>query len=107
MEAIQNSTSAIFTAQGYQLIEPIMHGFTSLLLLGSIALQGVFGRPDPARARRDGALLQRAVNDFIATEEQVALQKLLCSIGSGGCNAQGVAAGLVIASPSKSDPDCK
>ncbi|KAI1189028.1 family 15 glycosyl hydrolase [Nemania serpens] len=105
MEAIQNSTSAYLIVQGCQLIEPIMHGFTSLLLLGSIAVQCVFGRPDPSRSRRDGALLQRAVNDFIATEEQIALQKLLCSIGSGGCNAQGVASGLVIASPSRTDPD--
>ncbi|KAI1111228.1 family 15 glycosyl hydrolase [Nemania sp. NC0429] len=105
METIQNSTSALLAVKGCQLIEPIMYGVTSLLLLGSIAVQGVFGRPEPSRARRDGALLQRAVNDFIATEEQVALQKLICSIGSGGCNAPGVASGLVIASPSRTDPN--
>ncbi|TGJ85214.1 hypothetical protein E0Z10_g3547 [Xylaria hypoxylon] len=82
-----------------------MHGFTSLLLLGSCALQSVLGRPDVSRARRDGVLLQRAVTDFIATEEQIALEQLLCNIGAGGCNSQGVASGLVIASPSKSSPD--
>ncbi|KAI0541639.1 glycoside hydrolase family 15 protein [Xylaria digitata] len=82
-----------------------MHGLTSLLLLGSCAFQAVLGRPDVSRARREGVLLQRAVTDFIATEEQIALEQLLCNIGSGGCNSQGVASGLVIASPSKAEPD--
>ncbi|KAI1745469.1 family 15 glycosyl hydrolase [Xylaria scruposa] len=105
MEAVQNCTSALLSINGSQLIQPIMYGFTSLLLLGSCAVQSVFGRPDVSRARHEGVLLQRAVNDFIATEEQVALDQLLCNIGSTGCHSQGVASGLVIASPSKDSPD--
>ncbi|GAP83733.1 putative glucoamylase [Rosellinia necatrix] len=105
MDAIQNGSSSLFSANGNQLLQPIMHGFTSLLLLGSCAVQYVFGRPDVSRARRDGVLLHRAVSDFIATEEVYAIDQLLCNIGSGGCNSQGVASGLVIASPSKSEPD--
>ncbi|KAI0412087.1 family 15 glycosyl hydrolase [Xylaria grammica] len=105
MEAVQNGTSALLSISASQLIQPIMYGFTSLLLLGSCAFQSVLGRPDVSRARRDGVLLQRAVNDFIATEEQIAIDQLLCNIGSGGCHSQGVSSGLVIASPSKSEPD--
>ncbi|KAI1172351.1 family 15 glycosyl hydrolase [Nemania sp. FL0916] len=106
MEAvIQNGTSALLPLGGSQFIQPIMYAFTSLLLLGSCAVQSVLGRPDLASTRRDGVLLQRAVNDFIATEEQIALEQLLCNIGSGGCNAKGVASGLVVASPSLTDPD--
>ncbi|KAI3323679.1 carbohydrate-binding module family 20 protein [Xylariaceae sp. AK1471] len=82
-----------------------MYGLTSLLLLGSYAFQSVLGRPDVSRVREEGVLLKRAVSDFIATEEPYALQELLCNIGSTGCNAAGVASGIVVASPSKSDPD--
>ncbi|KAJ2988569.1 hypothetical protein NUW58_g3899 [Xylaria curta] len=82
-----------------------MHGLASLLLLGSCAVQSVFGRPDVSQARREGVLLRRAVNDFIAKEEQYAIDHVLCSIGSAGCYSQGVASGLVVASPSKAEPD--
>jgi glucoamylase len=107
MEVVQNVTSALFPINGSQLIQPVMLGFTSLLLLGSVALQSVLGRPNVSRERRDGLLLSRTVTDFIATEEKIALEQLLCNIGSGGCKVQGAGSGLVIASPSKNDPDCK
>ncbi|KAI0518382.1 family 15 glycosyl hydrolase [Xylaria bambusicola] len=105
MEVIQNATSALVTVNSSQLIQPAMYALSSFVLLGSCAFQSVFGRPDVSRARREGVLLQRAVNDFIATEEKIAIDQLLCNIGSGGCNSQGVGSGLVIASPSKSEPD--
>ncbi|KAI0804948.1 family 15 glycosyl hydrolase [Xylaria sp. FL0064] len=105
MEVVQNDTWTLTPVNSSQFIQPLMYGFTSLLLLGSCAFQSVFGRPDVSRARREGVLLQRAVNDFIATEEQIALDQLLCNIGSGGCHSGGVASGLVIASPSTSSPD--
>ena len=107
MEVIQNTTSALLPANSSQLIQPVMYALSSFMLLGSCAFQSVFGRPDVSRARQEGMLLQRAVNDFIATEEQIAIDQLLCNIGSGGCNSAGVASGLAIASPSKSNPDCK
>ncbi|KAI1427903.1 family 15 glycosyl hydrolase [Xylaria sp. FL1777] len=105
MEVVQNGTLALLSVSGSQIVQPIMYAFTSFLLLGSCAFQSVFGRPDASRARRESVLLQRAVNDFIATEEQIAIDQLLCNIGSGGCKSQGVASGLVIASPSQSSPD--
>ncbi|KAI0972843.1 family 15 glycosyl hydrolase [Xylaria arbuscula] len=105
MEVIQNSTWTLLTTDTSQFIQPIMYGFTSFLLLGSCAFQSVFGRPDASRARRESVLLRRAVDDFIATEEEVALEQLLANIGSSGSSAGGVASGLVIASPSQSSPD--
>lgn len=44
---------------------------------------------------------------FIASEGPVALQGVLNNIGSGGSFAPGVEAGLVVASPSKANPDCQ
>ncbi|KAI0009288.1 carbohydrate-binding module family 20 protein [Xylariaceae sp. FL0662B] len=82
-----------------------MHGFTSLILLGSYTFQTVLGRPSPSRLQRDGKLLKRDVDDFIATEEPIALEVLLSNIGADGSNAQGASSGVVIASPSDSDPD--
>ncbi|KAI1333966.1 carbohydrate-binding module family 20 protein [Xylariaceae sp. FL0016] len=55
--------------------------------------------------RRDGLLLKRDVDDFIATEEPIALEQLLCNIGANGCHASGAASGAVVASPSTADPD--
>ncbi|AEO71343.1 glycoside hydrolase family 15 protein [Thermothielavioides terrestris NRRL 8126] len=83
-----------------------MHAFSSLLVLGACAVQAVLGRPeaDP-RARREGALLQRFVDSFISSETSVAWSKLLCNVGPDGCAAAGAASGVVVASPSKSNPD--
>ncbi|KAK7752320.1 hypothetical protein SLS62_005656 [Diatrype stigma] len=81
-----------------------MHAFTSLLLLGSYAVQTILGRPEPYRMTQR-EIVKRSVDDFIATEEPIALEQLLCNIGSGGCNANGVKSGVVIASPSTADPD--
>ncbi|KAL5612956.1 hypothetical protein BROUX41_003966 [Berkeleyomyces rouxiae] len=45
------------------------------------------------------------IDSFITTGRPIALSKLLCNIGSSGCSAQGASAGIVVASPSKSNPD--
>lgn len=85
-----------------------MHALSSLLLLGGYAAQAVLGRPESAsRAKREGAIVKRAVDSFIETETPIAWEKLLCNIGPDGCAVPGVPAGVVVASPSKSDPDCK
>ncbi len=81
---------------------------SSLLVLGSCAVQAVVGRPDATpRVRREGAVLKRSVDSFIQTETPIAWNKLLCNIGPSGCAASGAASGAVIASPSKSSPDCE
>lgn len=46
------------------------------------------------------------IDEYIEAEKIVALEQLLCNIGDDGCNAAGAAPGVVVASPSKSDPDC-
>ncbi|KAI0143019.1 family 15 glycosyl hydrolase [Xylariaceae sp. FL1272] len=104
MDAVSNASSAIFTVDPAQLIQPIMYSFTSLLLLGSYAINAVLGRPDASQIRRD-QLMKRAVSDYIATEEPIAVAQILCNIGADGCHAGGFASGLVSASPSLSDPD--
>ena len=53
--------------------------------------------------------IQRATGSlasFIAAEGPVALQGVLNNIGSKGSLAPGVQVGLVVASPSKANPDC-
>ena len=47
------------------------------------------------------------LSNFIAKNRPVALQGILDNIGPDGAKVAGAAPGLVIASPSKVDPDCK
>ncbi|WZH46372.1 uncharacterized protein QYS62_007446 [Fusarium acuminatum] len=86
------------------LIHPIMYFVSSAFLLGSFALQSVLGRP--AFDERSQILeRQSSVDSFINSESSVAIEQLLCNIGSEGCNAKNVASGVVIASPDTQDPD--
>lgn len=99
----QNSTSL----SSLPLAEPVMHAVSSLLLLGTFVFQSVLGRPDGTRVRREREVLKRSVDSFVATESPIAFARLLCNIGSSGCAASGAASGVVVASPSKSNPDCE
>lgn len=47
------------------------------------------------------------LSSFIAKNRPVALQGILNNIGPDGAKVAGAGPGLVIASPSKADPDCK
>ncbi|KAI2632398.1 carbohydrate-binding module family 20 protein [Hypoxylon sp. NC1633] len=105
MDVLQHMSSGILPSNSSSLIQPIMQGATSLFLLGSFAFQTILGLPGASQARREGQLLKRAVDTFIATEEPIALEQLLCNIGSSGCHAAGASGGVVVASPSTSDPD--
>lgn len=107
MDVLQNTSLEFLTANNSSLIQPIMQGFTSLFLLGSIAFQTILGLPGASHVRREGQLLKRAVDDFVTTEEPIALAELLCNIGANGCNDGGASSGVVIASPSTSDPNCE
>lgn len=93
-----SSSSSFFSPD-----QSIMHGLSSLLLLGTYAFQSVLGRPDASRVQGD--ITKRSVDSFIATESPIALSRLLCNIGSTGCYAAGVDSGIVIASPDKTNPD--
>ena len=48
-----------------------------------------------------------SLSSFIASESPIALQGVLNNIGSTGSKAPGAASGLVVASPSTSNPNCK
>jgi glucoamylase len=49
---------------------------------------------------------QVPLDDYIAEQRPIALQSVLDNIGPDGVEVPGTAAGLVVASPSKQDPDC-
>lgn len=44
---------------------------------------------------------------FLITQRKTSIQGVLANIGSNGKRAKGAAPGVVVASPSQSDPDCK
>ncbi|KAK3324159.1 family 15 glycosyl hydrolase [Cercophora scortea] len=46
-----------------------------------------------------------SLDSFVATEQEIALQGVLANIGPDGTKVPGAAAGLVIASPSKTNPN--
>lgn len=49
----------------------------------------------------------KSLEDYIKAQAAISLNGVLANIGPDGANANGAAAGAVIASPSKADPDCK
>lgn len=81
----------------------IMYSFTSLIVVGSFAVQTALGFPSlmawTQMHRRHPPIVKRSVDAFLATEQPYALREILCALGSDGCNAEGVASGLLIASP--------
>lgn len=56
---------------------------------------------------RDAPQVDAQLSNFIVKNRPVALQRVLDNIGPDGTKVAGAAPGLVIASPSKADPDCK
>jgi glucoamylase len=49
---------------------------------------------------------QASLDSFVTAQTTVSINGVLANIG-GGSKAPGVPAGIVVASPSRSDPDCK
>ncbi|KAK2677480.1 Glucoamylase [Fusarium oxysporum f. sp. vasinfectum] len=88
---VDDSVSSVSINSTASLIQPIMYFVSSAFLLGSFALQSVLGRP--------------AFDERSLSESSVAIEQLLCNIGSDGCNSKNVATGIVIASPDTQDPD--
>jgi hypothetical protein len=50
---------------------------------------------------------QASIDDFIQSQVTVSINGVLANIGPDGTKAPGASAGIVIASPSRSDPDCE
>jgi glucoamylase len=61
----------------------------------------------PRDRRHEFDIVKRSASSFLETEVPIALADLLCNIGSAGSCAAGADSGIVIASPSKTNPDCK
>lgn len=59
-----------------------------------------FASSSPLEARATGSL-----TSWLASESPIALQGVLNNIGAAGSKAQGAKSGIVVASPSKSNPD--
>jgi glucoamylase len=47
------------------------------------------------------------IDRFITKQSDVSIKGMLANIGADGKRAQGAAPGAVVASPSRTDPDCK
>jgi glucoamylase len=73
-------------------------------LPAALLLVGVQGSPFP---QNDGTRQQTALDPFIEAQANVSINGIFANMGPDGSKAQGAAAGVVIASPSRSDPDCK
>lgn len=79
-----------------------------VLAVGCYALQVVNAVPRLSReSRHEADIVKRSASSFLETEVPIALADLLCNIGSAGSCAAGAGSGIVIASPSKTNPDCK
>lgn len=97
-----SSSISIFSSSWY-FAWPIMRAFSTAVLLGSVALQNVLARPNSVTR----AINRGSVDDFIKSEEPIALEELLCNVGAEGCHAFYAAPGIVIASPSTKEPPCE
>lgn len=49
---------------------------------------------------------EETLDQWLTTQDTFALQSILENIGSNGRKVKGAHAGIVVASPSRSDPDC-
>jgi hypothetical protein len=74
--------------------------FIKALLVGAFATQIVL-------SAHNQPLINRDVVSYIATEQPIALQGVLNNIGANGSKASGARGGVVVASPSTYNPDCK
>lgn len=77
--------------------------FTSVLrALPTLLLAGAQGSPVAQNDRR-----QTSLDQFVSAQANVSINGILANIGTDGSKAQGAAAGIVVASPSRSNPDCE
>ena len=75
----------------------------SVIFLSVIALRLCQALPPILHGKR----VTGTLDAFIASESPLALQGVLNNIGPNGSKAPGAGSGIVAASPSTSNPDCK
>ena len=78
------------------LFKSVLCGLLALLSLG------VEAGPVSSHVKR-----QASLDAFVKSQADTSIKGVLANIGSDGSKAQGVSAGIVVASPSKTNPDCK
>ncbi len=78
-----------------------MHHLSFLSGLGAVVASSLLVTASPVTDPNVSS-----VDSFLATEAPIAIQGILDNIGPSGKDASGASAGIVIASPSKSNPDC-
>jgi len=76
-----------------------MRAFLSRVGLALLLIAQTFAVP--------AELAARDVNSFVSSERKIALQGALNNIGPDGSAVPGAGAGLVVASPSKENPNCE
>ena len=87
---------------------PGVNALSKAFLYGNMAIQAIWHQADPGRVKQHQAnILKSSADSFIAVESPIAMTNMLCNIGNKGACVPGADAGLVIASPSKIDPNCK
>jgi hypothetical protein len=92
-------------SNGTSFLSPLLRNLTSNLMLGSVALQTLLGNPQTSTTYRS-AKPTNSLDSFIEWERPIALQNIMCHIGSLYLNEPSISPGVVVASPSKTDPDC-
>ena len=105
MGAILLSSSVWFDAPTTNMVAK--SAFLTALQLLALSLGGLA----TARTTSPGSLwpIKRATTSldaWLATELSYALDGALNNIGADGAKAQGASSGMVVASPSKSNPNC-
>lgn len=75
--------------------------FTQVIGATSVLVQQAFAISQYAQCVDD------QISNFIVKNRPIALQGILDNIGPDGAKVAGAGLGLVIASPSKANPDCK
>lgn len=68
----------------------------SILAVSSLVSKGVAQQPPT-----------ESLNDWLERQETIALQGISANIGPDGSRVLGASNGIIVASPSKSEPDCK
>lgn len=77
----------------------IMHFLSLSVASACLLCSQVAGAPS--------ALQARDLESFITAEKAIALEGVLNNIGPDGSAVPGAGAGFVVASPSKTDPNCE
>lgn len=82
----------------------MLASLATLALAVSSLVHPVLARPEPFRLK---PRVTGSLDSFIASESTIAYNGVLANIGASGSKVSGAGSGLVIAGPSKSNPDCE